>query len=585
MIRIVVMLLLMLSCCLVVAPARSETPTKSPSSAPIKLTSSLIRKGFDFILPFRLIDTNISSLPQLGIVNLSFGIDLSGSYGLVQEQKRRNQLLGEQNDLLKQSLNCQIRHLDFEKMKYEALMRRPIYQVNPDELVVVVADFSSGNPSEGGEIADEIAIQLSELKNFGIPMSIIVGEMKPGVVIRSEEMAQDLGQHFPARTNFVVIWGTMSPQTVGRYRPHITTVQKSAGNQGISNSYTIDLASAELPVASEPEEYRRECHRRLIGATCAAVPSCYVAHEISRDRTPDLRKLYKFLGENEEEVHRLKQDIKSISHWAQLREKHQHKHLCRVSAVTTSTPYPNMIYNEIDKSVMVLLTEKDGKPKYFKNKDNSTCLVYMDVAETTNQQYVDYLNAKRENGTDGATPWLDVKKSEIRQNAETMQFEVAKLYQEPGFGDRCPVIYVNWYGANDYCRWAKKEMPTRDEWQFAAGAGGEGPFPWGNSSLDLKSPQCNGGGVSKYYRPIGEFHQDKSRIGCFDMGGNVSEWVQDWADQDKGWKYTCGGSYQDSPTESRRYQSTATHPAIFNHRVDWIGFRGVIRIPVEVQTP
>ena len=110
---------------------------------------------------------------------------------------------------------------------------------------------------------------------------MLPGEIKPGVVIRSDEMARDIGQHFPPDTGFVVIWGTMSPQTVGCYRPHLTCVQKIGDDRRASKSFDINLDAGDLPKKDDKDPYKRECYKRLLGATCAAVPGCYAAYQIN----------------------------------------------------------------------------------------------------------------------------------------------------------------------------------------------------------------------------------------------------------------------------------------------------------------
>ncbi len=98
---------------------------------------------------------------------------------------------------------------------------------------------------------------------------------------------------------------------------------------------------------------------------------------------------------------------------------------------------------------------------------------------------------------------------------------------------RLPVIHVNWYEVEAYCRWAKRRLPTEVEWEVAAAAeprlGGEGlssakrRFPWGSephtperANLDWNQMGC----VSVNALPEGD-----SGFGCRQMIGNVWEWT------------------------------------------------------------
>ncbi len=98
---------------------------------------------------------------------------------------------------------------------------------------------------------------------------------------------------------------------------------------------------------------------------------------------------------------------------------------------------------------------------------------------------------------------------------------------------RLPVANVSWNDARDYLKWLTEKsghryrLPSEAEWEYAARAGTETAYWWGDKR-DVKKANCRdctNRNKPPSVTPTGDFAANP--FGLYDVHGNLSEWTED----------------------------------------------------------
>jgi formylglycine-generating enzyme required for sulfatase activity/CheY-like chemotaxis protein len=209
---------------------------------------------------------------------------------------------------------------------------------------------------------------------------------------------------------------------------------------------------------------------------------------------------------------------------------------------------------------------------------------YIDKYEVTIGQYLNFLKAVANAGTDAAWRYPTQPGEKNHEPAKWAEMFQAIRYHQSYNGEFLtldyPIFNVDWYDAQAYAKWAGKRLPTDEEWEKAARGEHGNLFPWGNTIQPLANTSVAGGGGSG--QPL-NVHQivdanpgDRSPYGVMDMGGNVSEWTGTLVDSTSisGEKVAVirGANFLTTALDHEELTNRITNYSP-THREVWLGFR------------
>ncbi len=195
---------------------------------------------------------------------------------------------------------------------------------------------------------------------------------------------------------------------------------------------------------------------------------------------------------------------------------------------------------------------------------------------------------------DEGLKWLQEKLKDYTYfPRETWKVE-PEYWDNPEFGiaqPHNPVVEINWFEANAYCKWLASHwkdlpesyvnsglekyqvrLPLETEWKIAAGGDlPEGRYPWdkpGKATTDENEiiKRANVAQKIGHTTPVNQYREGISPYGVMDMAGNVWEWQANYENLKYGRMGLRGGSWYDGADTRSRLVPQLQPPGLLGRR-------------------
>lgn len=156
---------------------------------------------------------------------------------------------------------------------------------------------------------------------------------------------------------------------------------------------------------------------------------------------------------------------------------------------------------------------------------------WMGKAEVTWEEYEPFMLSEIPRQKDGQV--LDFMREQIENDIDLIT-RPTPPYHPMTYGmqrDEHPAVSMTQHAANKYCQWLSYQtghfyrLPTEAEWEYAARAGSQSKYSWGDDAKQASDFAWFGGDAASHYQKPAQ--KKANAWGFHDMHGNVLEWTLD----------------------------------------------------------